>query len=305
MTPEGFTLFRQDLDDIADGIASLREALTRAAARQAAAITREGGRFTPVGRMVDERTIVNAIVALLATGGSTNHTLHLVAIARAAGIHIDWTDFDELSACVPLLARVYPNGSADVNAFHAAGGTGLLIGELLDACLLHEDVDTVVGRGLSLYRRQPVLEDGRLQWVEGPAASLDASVLASAAQPFSADGGLKLLAGNLGRAVTKVSAVAPELRVVEAPDRAAVDALTDGDPFAKAGCFARVAINPYRIVYKDGVLVMQSAMPVAVFNYLFAVRANRSPEAVASLVLCSTLLSFVFLPLLLVWWLPA
>ncbi len=198
---------------------ALREALTREAARQAVAITREGGRFTPVGRMVDERTLVNAIVALLATGGSTNHTLHLVAIARAAGIHIDWTDFDELSACVPLLARVYPNGSADVNAFHAAGGTGLLIGELLDAGLLHEDVDTVVGRGLSLYRRQPVLEDGRLQWVEGPAASLDASVLASAAQPFSADGGLKLLAGNLGRAVTKVSAVAPELRVVEAPAR--------------------------------------------------------------------------------------
>ncbi len=198
---------------------ALREALTREAARQAVAISREGSRFTPVGRMVDERCIVNAIVALLATGGSTNHTLHLVAIARAAGLHIDWDDFDALSACVPLLARVYPNGSADVNAFHAAGGTGLLIGELLDAGLLHEDVDTVVGPGLSRYRRQPVLEGGRLQWVDGPAASLDPSVLASTAEPFSADGGLKVLSGNLGRAVTKVSAVSAELRVVEAPAR--------------------------------------------------------------------------------------
>ncbi|PKO55637.1 MAG: phosphogluconate dehydratase, partial [Betaproteobacteria bacterium HGW-Betaproteobacteria-21] len=201
----------------------LREALTREAARQAAVISREGGRegrrFTPVGRMIDERSIVNAIVGLLATGGSTNHTLHLVAIARAAGIVIDWNDFDELSSCVPLLARVYPNGSADVNAFHAAGGTGFLIGALLDADLLHEDVDTVVGRGLSRYRAQAVLEDGRLQWLPSPAESGDTSVLVAAGQAFSADGGLKVLDGNLGRAVTKVSAVSPDLRVVEAPAR--------------------------------------------------------------------------------------
>lgn len=198
---------------------ALREALTREAARLAAVISREGSRFTPVGRMIDERSIVNAIVGLLATGGSTNHTLHLVAIARAAGIVIDWNDFDALSSCVPLLARVYPNGSADVNAFHAAGGTGFLIGALLDADLLHEDVDTVVGRGLSRYRTQAVLVDGRLQWLPSPAESGDTSVLVAAGQAFSADGGLKVLDGNLGRAVTKVSAVSPDLRVVEAPAR--------------------------------------------------------------------------------------
>lgn len=207
----------------------LREALTREAARVAAAISREGSRFTPVGRMIDERSIVNAIVALLATGGSTNHTLHLVAIARAAGIVIDWNDFDALSGCVPLLARVYPNGSADVNAFHAAGGTGYLIGQLLDGGLAHEDVDTVVGRGLSRYRTQPALEAGRLHWLPSPAESGDTSVLAPLAQAFSSDGGLKVLAGNLGRAVTKVSAVSPELRVVEAPAKvfASQEALID------------------------------------------------------------------------------
>ncbi|HRD35711.1 MAG TPA: phosphogluconate dehydratase [Rhodocyclaceae bacterium] len=196
---------------------ALREALTREAARQAVSISREGGRFTPVGRMIDERSIVNAIVALLATGGSTNHTLHLVAIARAAGIVIDWNDFGALSACVPLLARVYPNGGADVNAFHAAGGTGYLIGQLLDGGLVHEDVDTVVGHGLSSYRTQPALVDGRLEWRASPAESRDTSVLVPLAQAFSRDGGLKVLDGNLGRAVTKVSAVSAALRVVEAP----------------------------------------------------------------------------------------
>ncbi|MFN3988380.1 MAG: phosphogluconate dehydratase [Rhodocyclaceae bacterium] len=204
---------------------ALREALTREAARRAVAIGREGGEFTPVGRMIDERSIVNAIVALLATGGSTNHTLHLVAIARAAGIVIDWDDFDALSACVPLLARVYPNGSADVNAFHAAGGTGFLIGQLLDGGLLHEDVATVAGRGLSHYRRQPALVEesapatAQLRWTASPPESGDASVLAPITRPFSADGGLKVLAGNLGRAVIKVSAVAVEHHVVEAPAR--------------------------------------------------------------------------------------
>lgn len=207
----------------------LREALTREAARVAAAISREGSRFTPVGRMIDERSIVNAIVALLATGGSTNHTLHLVAIARAAGIIIDWNDFDALSGCVPLLARVYPNGSADVNAFHAAGGTGFLIGQLIDGGLVHEDVDTVVGRGLSRYRTEPLLEEGRLHWQASPAESGDTSVLAPLAQAFSSDGGLKVLDGNLGRAVTKVSAVSPDLRVVEAPAKvfASQEALID------------------------------------------------------------------------------
>jgi len=195
----------------------LREALTRAAARQAAHIAAQGDNFTPVGRMIDEKSIVNAIIGLLATGGSTNHTLHLVAIARAAGIDINWDDFDELSAIIPSLTRVYPNGKADVNHFHAAGGMGFVIRELLGAGLLHEDVDTIVGRGLSAYANEPWLDNGELKWRPAPAVSGDDSVLRTAANPFSADGGLRVVAGNLGRAVIKVSAVKPEHRVVEAP----------------------------------------------------------------------------------------
>lgn len=195
----------------------LREALTRAAARRARDISAEGEYFTPVGEMLDEKSFVNAIVGLLATGGSTNHTLHLVAMARAAGIDITWDDFDVLSSVVPLLARVYPNGKADVNHFHAAGGMGYTIRELLSAGLLHEDVNTVVGHGLSRYTQEPWLDGGRLAWRDAPAVSGDDSVLRPASAPFSADGGLKLLSGNLGRSVIKVSAVAPEHRVVKAP----------------------------------------------------------------------------------------
>jgi phosphogluconate dehydratase len=156
-------------------------------------------------------------VGLLATGGSTNHTLHLVAMARAAGIVIDWDDFSELSAAVPLLARVYPNGKADVNHFHAAGGMGFLMRELLDAGLLHEGVQTIVGRGLRAYTHEPHLVDGQLAWRPAPAVSGDEDVLRPANRPFSADGGLRLMSGNLGRAVVKVSAVKPEHRVVRAP----------------------------------------------------------------------------------------
>ena len=196
----------------------LRDALTREAARRVAALTRLGSQYTPIGRVVDERAVVNGLVGLLATGGSTNHTIHLVAIARAAGILINWDDFDALSAIVPLLARVYPNGSADVNQFHAAGGMAFLIRELLQAGLLHPDVLTVAGpQGLLHYTRQPVLQDGQLQWVEAPAQSGDTRILATAAQPFAADGGLKVLQGQLGRAVIKVSAVKPAHRVVQAP----------------------------------------------------------------------------------------
>jgi phosphogluconate dehydratase len=198
----------------------LRAALTDAATHRAATITALGNEYIPVGRVVDERAIVNAIVGLLATGGSTNHTLHLVAIARAAGIRIDWNDFADLSAVVPLLARVYPNGSADVNHFHAAGGMAFVIRELLDAGLLHEDVLTVMGTGLRRYAETPVLDAAkRLVWSLAPAKSGDAAILASTHKPFSADGGLKVLRGNLGRAVVKVSAVKPEHRVVEAPAR--------------------------------------------------------------------------------------
>jgi len=195
----------------------LRDALTQAAAQRAARITALGDEYLPVGRVVDERTIVNAIVGLLATGGSTNHTLHLVAIAHAAGISINWDDFSDLSAVVPLLARIYPNGQADVNHFHAAGGMGFLIGELLDAGLLHGDVLTVAGDGLARYREEPYLDQGVLAWRPAPNQSGDESVLRPATRPFSPEGGLKLLSGNLGRAVIKTSAVKPEHRVVEAP----------------------------------------------------------------------------------------
>jgi phosphogluconate dehydratase len=195
----------------------LREALTGAAARRVLEITARGNQYTPIAEVVDERAIINGIVALMATGGSTNHTIHLVAMARAAGIQITWDDFDTISAVTPLLARIYPNGRADVNHFHAAGGMAFLIGELLDAGLLHEDVTTVAGKGLSAYRQEPALEHGALVWKDGAARSGDPSVLATAAKPFSADGGLRLMQGNLGRGVIKISAVAPEHRHVRAP----------------------------------------------------------------------------------------
>ena len=196
---------------------ALRDALTRAAARRAAAISAQGGEYTPIAQVVDERAVVNAIVGLLATGGSTNHTIHLVAMARAAGIRIDWDDFDRLSSAVPLLARIYPNGSADVNHFQAAGGTGFVIRELIGAGLLHEDARTVAGGSLSAYAQEPFLEGEEVRWRPVPAASADTAVLRPASDPFQADGGLRLLTGNLGRAVIKVSAVKPANRIVEAP----------------------------------------------------------------------------------------
>jgi phosphogluconate dehydratase len=199
----------------------LRDALTAAAAQRAAQIT-EQGEYLPVGRIVDEKTIVNAVVGLLATGGSTNHTLHLVAIAKAAGIVIDWNDFDELSNVVPLLTRIYPNGDADVNHFHAAGGTGFVIRELLDAGLLHDDVTTILGKGLRKHCAEPFLANGAdaeggVTWRDAPLESGDEKVLRKHGNPFSPDGGMVLVQGNLGRAVMKVSAVKEEHRVVEAP----------------------------------------------------------------------------------------
>jgi phosphogluconate dehydratase len=194
----------------------LRDALTAAAARRALDITAERGHYTPIGHVVDEKAIVNGIVALLATGGSTNHTLHLVAIARAAGILIDWNDFDALSQAVPLLAKIYPNGKADVNHYHAAGGMAFLIRNLLDGGLLHEDVTTVMGKGLRRYTEEPKLVDGQLAWVPGVEQSGDAKVLRPIGEPFQADGGLRLMQGKLGRGVIKISAVAPEHRIVRA-----------------------------------------------------------------------------------------
>ena len=194
----------------------LRDALTRQAAKRAAAITALGDDYTPLAQVVDERAIANAIVGLLTTGGSTNHTMHLVAIARAAGIRITWDDFSELSAVVPLLARIYPNGEADVNQFHAAGGMGFLVRELLSGGLLHEEVQTVVGPGLSRYAEEPWLDNDTAAWRAAPQASGDSAILRPLAEPFSPTGGLQLLKGNLGRAVIKVSAVKPEHRVVQA-----------------------------------------------------------------------------------------
>ncbi len=195
----------------------LREALTRAAATRATEITPQGGEPTPIGEIVDEKAIVNACVALLASGGSTNHTLHLVAIARAAGITLTWDDLSDLSAVVPSLCRIYPNGEADVNHFHAAGGIAFLVHTLLRAGLLHDDVGTVVGRGLWRYTTEPRLRGDELTWEEGPKASLDESVLRPADDPFAPDGGLRILTGPLGRAVIKTSAVKPEHRTVTAP----------------------------------------------------------------------------------------
>ncbi|GGE85392.1 phosphogluconate dehydratase [Stappia taiwanensis] len=198
----------------------LRDALTREAAQRALALTALGNAYTPVGEVIDERAIVNGVVGLHATGGSTNHTLHLVAMARAAGIHLTWDDISDLSAAVPLLARIYPNGLADVNHFHAAGGMGLLIRELLSAGLLHEDVRTVNGTGLDGYTVEARLaEDGTVLREPAPAESGDPKVLTSAARPFQENGGLTVLSGSLGRAVIKVSAVRPDRRVIEAPAR--------------------------------------------------------------------------------------
>lgn len=197
----------------------LREALTVQALRRAAEITALGNDYRPAGEILDERAFVNGIVGLMATGGSTNLVLHLPAMARAAGVILDLEDFDDLSAAVPLMAKVYPNGLADVNHFHAAGGMQFLIGQLLDAGLLHEDAKTVAGDGLGNYRQEPKLEDGRLAWVDGPTTSLNDKILRPASDPFQPTGGLRQLTGNLGRGVIKVSAVAPERHVIEAPAR--------------------------------------------------------------------------------------
>lgn len=196
----------------------LRDALTEAAAVRALSITDRGNEYTPVGKVISEKSMINGLVGLLATSGSTNHTIHLVAIAKMAGIIIDWDDFDELSHVVPLLTHVYPSGSADVNEFHAAGGLGLVIRELLSAGLLHDDVTTVAGDGgLSQYTQEPWLDDNTLSWREGPKAPLDETIVTTMDKPFQADGGLRLMHGNLGRAVIKTSALADDARVIEAP----------------------------------------------------------------------------------------
>ncbi|MCB1426412.1 MAG: phosphogluconate dehydratase, partial [Notoacmeibacter sp.] len=196
----------------------LRDALTKEAAKRALAITQSGNEFTPVGRMIDERSIVNGVVGLNATGGSTNHTIHLIAMAAAAGIRLTWQDISDISDATPLIARVYPNGLADVNHFHAAGGMGYLIGQLLSAGLLHEDVRTVWGEGLDAYAIEPRLgENGTVLRERAPDTAHDPKVLSTVAAPFQPTGGLCVLRGNLGEAVIKVSAVKPERQAITAP----------------------------------------------------------------------------------------
>jgi len=214
----------------------LREAFTRAGTRRALEITALGNDYTPVAEVLDERAFANGLVGLNATGGSTNQTIHLIAMARAAGIQITWQDMYELSEVTPLMARVYPNGVADVNHFHGAGGIAFLVGELLDAGLLHPDTRTVMGTGLDMYTRAPKLdENGELQWGDGPRESKDRNVLRPASDPFQPKGGLKFLRGNLGAAVIKISAVKPEHQLIEGPARvfhtqkAVVDAFKAGE----------------------------------------------------------------------------
>ncbi|MGQ5717625.1 phosphogluconate dehydratase [Pseudochrobactrum asaccharolyticum] len=213
----------------------LRDAMTKEAAKRALEITACGNNYTPVGAMLDERSFVNGVVGLNATGGSTNHTIHLIAMAAAAGIKLTWQDISDISAAVPLLARVYPNGLADVNHFHAAGGMGYLIRELLDAGLLHEDVRTVWGETLRDYTIEPALNaDGTIARTPAPEISADAKVLAKAEAPFQPDGGIKVLSGNIGSAIIKVSAVKPDRHVIEAPAKIFHDQAEMQDAF-KAG----------------------------------------------------------------------
>ncbi len=194
----------------------MREALTRAAARRLIEGIRTRS-IKPLGEMLSEKSFINALIGLMATGGSTNHTMHLVAMARAAGIILNWDDFDEISRIVPLLIRVYPNGQADVNHFAAAGGLPFVIRELRDSGLLHDDVDTVMGHGMAAYTQEPFLQEGSLKWHDAVAESRDTEVLRTVAAPFSPDGGLRLMRGNIGRGVVKISAVAEKHRIIEAP----------------------------------------------------------------------------------------
>jgi phosphogluconate dehydratase len=240
----------------------LRDALTSAATKRVAHHTALGDHYLPMAQIIDERAIVNGIIGLLATGGSTNHTLHLVAMARAAGVLINWDDFSDLSDVIPLLARVYPNGGADVNHFHAAGGMGFLIRELLQAGLLHGDVHTIVGKGMQHFTQEPFLSDDGLVWRDAPAKSGDENVLRPASNPFSADGGLKVLHGNLGRSVIKTSSVQPEHRVVTAPALVFDDQLDVVKAF-KEGKLARdfVAVVRYQGPRANGMPELHQLTP--------------------------------------------
>ncbi len=241
----------------------LREALTVAATERALAITALGNDYRPVGHVLDERAFVNGIVGLMATGGSTNLVLHLPAMARAAGIELELEDFAEISDAVPLMAKVYPNGLADVNHFHAAGGLGYMIGELLDAGLLHDDVCTVAGDGLARYAQEPKLHDGELVWEDGAGESLNARILRPVSEAFQATGGLKQLSGSLGQGVIKVSAVDPSRHVIEAPARVFHDQASVKAAF-QAGEFDRdvVVVVRFQGPAANGMPELHSLTPI-------------------------------------------
>jgi phosphogluconate dehydratase len=241
---------------------SMRDALTSEAVRRVLQITKLGNNYRPIGEIVDEKVIVNGIVGLLATGGSTNHTIHLVAIAAAAGIKINWDDFSEMSHIVPLLARVYPNGSADVNHFHAAGGLGLVMRELLKAGLLHADVSTIFGDGLEGFCVEPLLEDGKISWQAGTEKSLDSDILRPASDPFDAEGGLRLVDGEIGRAIVKVSAVEPQHQRITAAARVFATQLEFVEAF-KAGKLDEdfVAVLPYQGPRANGMPELHKLTP--------------------------------------------
>jgi len=240
----------------------LRDALTIEAVRQVLQITHLGDDYRPIGKIVDEKAIVNGIVGLLATGGSTNHTIHLVAIAAAAGIKIDWDDFSELSAAVPLLAHIYPNGLADVNHFHAAGGLGFVMKELLGAGLLHADVATILGDGLDNFCVEPFVDDGKIDWKDVSANSLDLEIIRPAADPFDSEGGLRLVDGNVGRAVIKVSAVSPEHYSIKAKARVFVSQQAFTDAFQAGELYEDfVAVLPYHGPCANGMPELHKLTP--------------------------------------------
>jgi phosphogluconate dehydratase len=230
----------------------LRDALTDAAARQVTRITDLGDDYRPIGHIVDAKAIVNGLVGLLATGGSTNHTMHLVAVAKAAGYIVNWDDFADISSAVPLLTRIYPNGSADINHFTAAGGMALLIRELLEGGLLHNDVMTICGQGLEQYTKEPMLDNGELVWRDGPTESFDKQVIATVKAPFKVDGGLSVLCGNLGRAVMKTSALREPHCKITAP------AVVFEDQFELHEAFKAGELN------KDCIVVVRFQGPSAI-----------------------------------------
>ncbi|MBU0719796.1 phosphogluconate dehydratase [bacterium] len=241
---------------------ALRDALTEAITLKSLELSPLGENYMPIGRMIDEKSFVNAIVGLLATGGSTNLTIHLIAMARACGIILNWDDFDALSGITPLLCRMYPNGSADVNHFHAAGGMAVVISELLKAGLLHEDVQTIMGQGLSLYLQEPFLGDNKLHYKPAPRVSADKEVISSIENPFDPEGGLKVLSGNIGRCIIKTSALQQQDRVIKAPAKVFYSQEALKEAFSKGLLHMDfIAVLPYQGPKSNGMPELHGLMP--------------------------------------------